>query len=119
WRSTMTKTDYEHGVVPQEQRRGWFALTMVWIAIGIDLSGAFLGIELAAGMDFGPAIGAIILGSVVLGVLAIGTSYIGAKTGLSTAMISRIVFGRIGGSLLSLVLAISLLGWFAVQAGFF
>ena len=115
----METTDYEHGSVPQEQRKGWFSLTAVWVAIGIDLSGAFLGIELANGMDFWPAIWAVLIGSVVLGLLAMATSYIGATTGLSTAMISRIVFGRIGGTLLSLILAICLLGWFSVQAGFF
>lgn len=115
----METTDYEHGAVPQEQRKGFLSLTAVWIAIGIDLSGAFLGIELANGMEFWPAILAVFIGSAVLGLLAIATSYIGAVTGLSTAMISRITFGRVGGVLLSLVLSICLMGWFSVQAGFF
>ncbi|MGS0561745.1 cytosine permease [Microbacterium aurugineum] len=115
----MTTTDYEHGVVPQDQRKSWLSIAIVWIAIGIDLSGAFLGVSLASGMAFWPAIGATMLGSLLLGLLAMACAYVGAATGLSTAMISRAVFGRIGGAILALAIAVSLVGWYAVQAGFF
>lgn len=115
----MTTTDYEHGVVPQDQRKSWLSIATVWIAIGIDLSGAFLGVSLASGMAFWPAISATMLGSLLLGLLAMACAYVGAATGLSTAMISRAVFGRIGGAILALAIAVSLVGWYAVQAGFF
>ncbi|WP_217178771.1 cytosine permease [Streptomyces sp. AC495_CC817] len=115
----METTDYEHGVVPQDQRRSWLSIAAVWIAIGIDLSGAFLGVELASGMSFWPAIWATLLGSLLLGLLAMGCTYVGASTGLSTAMVSRAVFGKIGGAVLALAISISLVGWFAVQTGFF
>ncbi|GLU90970.1 cytosine permease [Agromyces sp. NBRC 114283] len=115
----MDSTDYEHGTVPADQRKSWISIAAVWIAIGIDLSGAFLGIALASGMAFWPAILATVTGSLLLGLLAMACAYVGAATGLSTAMISRAVFGKIGGAVLALALAISLLGWFAVQAGFF
>ena len=115
----METTDYEHGSVPDAQRKSWLSISAVWIAIGIDLSGAFLGVALASGMSFWPAITATIVGSFLLGLLAMACAYVGAATGLSTAMISRAVFGRIGGAVLAVALAVSLLGWFAVQAGFF
>lgn len=115
----MQTIDYEHGSVPAAERKGWLSIAAVWIAIGIDLSGAFLGVALASGMAFAPAIGATIVGSLVLGLLAMACAYVGAATGLSTAMISRAVFGRIGGAVLAVALAASLVGWFAVQAGFF
>ncbi|WP_084511851.1 cytosine permease [Agromyces subbeticus] len=115
----MNATDYEHGAVPADQRKGWLSIAAVWIAIGIDLSGAFLGVALATGMEFWPAIFATLTGSLLLGLLAMACAYVGAATGLSTAMISRAVFGKIGGAVLAIALALSLLGWFAVQAGFF
>lgn len=115
----METKDYEHGTVPKSERKHWISIAAVWIAIGIDLSGAFLGVELAAGMDFWPAIGATLVGSVLLGLLAIACAYVGAATGLTTAMVSRAVFGKIGGAVLALAMSISLIGWFAVQAGFF
>lgn len=115
----MTTTDYEHGAVPQDQRKSWLSIATVWIAIGIDLSGAFLGVALASGMAFWPAIAATMLGSLLLGVLAMACAYVGASTGLSSAMISRAVFGKVGGAILALAISVSLIGWFAVQAGFF
>lgn len=115
----METKDYEHGTVPKSERKHWISIAAVWIAIGIDLSGAFLGVELAAGMDFWPAIGATLVGSVLLGLLAMACAYVGAATGLTTAMVSRAVFGKIGGAVLALAMSISLIGWFAVQAGFF
>lgn len=115
----MDATDYEHGAVPATQRKGWLSIAAVWIAIGIDLSGAFLGVALASGMEFWPAILATFTGSLLLGLLAMACAYVGAVTGLSTAMISRAVFGKVGGAILAIALALSLLGWFAVQAGFF
>lgn len=114
----MKTTDYEHGPLPTSERKTWLTIAAVWIAIGIDLSGAFLGIALANGMEFWSAILATMVGSLVLGFLAMACAYVGAATGLSTAMISRVVFGKVGGAILALAITISLVGWFAVQAGF-
>ncbi|MFQ5722662.1 MAG: purine-cytosine permease family protein, partial [Candidatus Aminicenantales bacterium] len=47
------------------------------------------------------------------------TGYIGAKTGLSTPLIANFSFGRIGAVIISLSIALSLIGWFGVQAAFF
>ncbi|MGL3806435.1 cytosine permease [Paeniglutamicibacter sp. R2-26] len=111
--------DYELSVVPQSQRKGWLPISLIWIAIGIDLSGTILGVQLGAGMPFGQAVWATLLGSVLLGLLAMACTYVGAASGLTTAMISRTVFGRIGGILIAMIMAVSSLGWFGVQVGFF
>lgn len=111
--------NYERERVPEKDRKRWLSISMVWIAIGIDLSGMFMGVALAQGMAFWSAILAVMIGSVVLGVLAIGTAYIGAKAGLSTGMISRVAFGKNGASLMGAIMGISSLGWFGVQIGFF
>lgn len=78
-----------------------------------------MGVALSQGMAFWTAIAAVIIGSIILGLLAIGTTYIGAKAGLSTGMISRISFGKKGASLMGAIMGISSLGWFGVQIGFF
>lgn len=115
----METTDYEHGSVPENERKNWLTIALIWVAVGIDLSGAFLGVQLASGMSFWSAIAATFVGSLLLGMLAMACAYVGASTGLSTANISRVVFGRVGSVILASAIAISLLGWFAVQAGFF
>ncbi|MGL5694639.1 MAG: cytosine permease, partial [Peptostreptococcaceae bacterium] len=44
---------------------------------------------------------------------------VGSSTSLSTSMITKYVFGEIGAKVFSIVIGISLLGWFGVQVGFF
>lgn len=117
--ATVESKNYERERVPEKDRKTWVSISMVWIAIGIDLSGMFMGVSLAQGLSFSTAILAIILGSLVLGVLAIGTTYVGAKAGLSTGMISRVAFGKRGAALIAVIMGISSLGWFGVQIGFF
>ena len=112
-------SDYEREAVPASERKGWLPISLIWIAIGIDLSGTILGVQLGQGLPFETALGATIVGSVLLGLLAMACTYVGAASGLTTGMISRVVFGRAGGRLIAAMMAISALGWFAVQVGFF
>ncbi|MEK3888023.1 cytosine permease [Bacillus sp. FSL K6-3431] len=113
------KNDYAREVVPLNERKKWFSISLVWIAVGIDLSAMLFGAELGNGMTFNDALFSVIIGSAILGVLAAFCAYVGAVTGLSTSMISRFTFGISGAKFVSFFIAISLLGWFGVQAGFF
>ncbi|SMO34642.1 cytosine permease [Melghirimyces algeriensis] len=111
--------DYERQPVPLSDRKRWWSLSLVWIAIGIDLSSILLGGQLGAGMPLDQALLSVVIGSLVLAVFSSLCSYVGAMTGLSTAMISRFVFGEYGARLVAGVIGVSLFGWFGVQAGFF
>jgi len=113
------KNDYEREAVPLSERKRWLSISFVWIAVGIDLSAMLFGAELGGGMSFKDALLAVIIGSVLLGIFASFCAYVGAVTGLSTSMISRFTFGIFGSKFVSLFIAVSLLGWFGVQAGFF
>lgn len=113
------KNDYAREAVPMNERKAWFSISLVWIAVGIDLSAMLFGAELGKGMAFQDALWAVLIGSAILGILAAFCAYVGAVTGLSTSMIARFTFGISGAKLVSLFMAISLLGWFGVQAGFF
>lgn len=117
--SEQPQNDFEREPVPAALRRGWLSISLVWIAVGIDLSSMLLGSQLASGLSLSKAIIAILIGSLILGVMSAICAYVGAVTNLSTAMISRIVFGGNGAKIVSAILSFSLLGWFGVQAGFF
>ena len=111
--------DYARESVPQSERKSWFSISLVWIAVGIDLSAVIFGVELGSGMSFNDALISVLIGSALLGILAAFCAYVGAATGLSTSMISRFTFGSSGAKFVSLFLALALLGWFGVQTGFF
>lgn len=117
--NSLSSQDYEREPVPAHMRKKWLSMALVWIAIGIDLSAMFLGAQLGNGMDLAGSLTSTIIGSLILGLIGALCAYVGAKTGLSTSMITRFLFGNRGARIVSVVLGIFSLGWFGVQVGFF
>lgn len=111
--------DYERQPVPAAVRKPWWTMALVNVAIAVNLGAIGFGGQLAANLTVAQSVGAIMIGSLLVAVIAAGCAVIGARTQLSTAMISRSVFGEVGARIVSLLLASTLFGWFGVQAGFF
>ncbi|MBN3137042.1 cytosine permease [Pectobacterium punjabense] len=111
--------DYEYEPVPAEARKSWYVIALIWLAMGIDISGLFLGAFLSGGLPFSHAVSATLIGSAFLGVLAALCANVGYGSGLSTTLLSISVFGRLGGKIIGVFSAVSLIGWFAFQLDFF
>lgn len=114
-----TIDDFELVQVPDEAKRSWHVISLIWLAIGIDISGLFLGAFLSSGLSINDALFATFMGSLILAVLAMLCANIGFQSGVSTPLMSSSVFGRNGGKILGAINGISLIGWFAFQADFF
>lgn len=119
--SEETKTlleDYGAEPVPDEKRKGWFGLGIVYWGSAVCLP-AFLVAGIIAGpMTLGSAVLVYLAASVVLAVIAILAGIIGAHTGLSTGLSITYTFGTKGAYALQLVLFFASWGWFGVQLGF-
>lgn len=111
--------DYEYEAVPNEVRKRWYIIALIWIAVGIDISGLFLGSYLSSGLSFGSAVSVTFIGSAILSLLAALCANVGFSSRFSTALLSVAIFGRWGGGLINVILSISLVGWFAFQLDFF
>lgn len=111
--------DYELEPVPQEKRKGWIKLSFVWMGGIVALSAVVLGGTLGAGLPMSQAIIASFLGSFILAILSALCCVVGAKTGLSTALVSRFALGKYGSYAVSVVIALALFGWFGVQLDLF
>ncbi|MGN8646247.1 cytosine permease [Gracilibacillus sp. HCP3S3_G5_1] len=111
--------DFEREPVPQEYRKGWGKLSLVWMGGIIALSAVVLGSSLGAGLTFSHALIATFIGTFLLAILSALCSVVGAKTGLSTSLVSMFALGRYGAFGVSVILAIALLGWFGVQLALF
>ncbi|WP_455541932.1 cytosine permease [Intestinibacter sp.] len=105
--------------VPDDMKRGWVSMFCVLVAIGVDLSSVILGAELANSMPIDKAILSVVVGSFCSAVIYTICSLVGSSTSLSTSMITKQVFGELGSKIFSIVIGVSLLGWFGVQVGFF
>lgn len=111
--------DYEREPVPQEKRKGWGRLSLVWLGGIIALSATALGGALGGGMAFNEAVIASFIGCFLLAILSALCGVVGAKTGLSTPIVSMFALGRYGSYAVSIIIAIALFGWFGVQLDLF
>ncbi|MBN1273941.1 MAG: cytosine permease [Candidatus Aminicenantes bacterium] len=119
-KTSQTLEDFSLESVPQHKRRAWFDLAVIWIGIAVVMSAIFRGMIVGLGLGkISHVILCYILGEVILIVMMGFTGYIGAKTGFSTPLIANHSFGRAGAVIISLSIALSLIGWFGVQAAFF
>jgi cytosine permease len=112
--------DYSLSRVPESDRYSWITVAVQRFGQLSALSQFLLGATLGFGMSFWNAFLALTLGAVILEVVAIFVGIAGMREGLSTSVLSRWTgFGRYGSSLIGLVFAISLIGWFGVQNAVF
>lgn len=111
--------DYGVEAVPEDKTRSWLSMGLIWAGVGISLGLLLTGGTVATGMSLRSAAVAAVLGGVALAVIAVITGIIGARTHLSTAMISRFTFGNRAVLLIALIQALGAYGWFAVQLGLF
>lgn len=97
----------------------WFHITLIKVGIFISLPGFVTGVKIGNALGFYDSLYAFFLAGIILGLLASLTGVIGAKTRLSTYMITQYVFGRKGALLINLIFALSLFGWFGINTALF
>lgn len=108
--------DFALDRVPEKEKIHWITIAVMRFGQVSALSQFILGAALGFGMDFWPAFWAITLGAAVLEVATIFVGIAGQKEGLSTSLLVRWTgFGKYGSLLISLVIAVSMIGWFGIQ----
>src|SRR5205823_13206897 len=112
--------DYALERVPRGARYPWLSVATQRFGQLACMSQFLLGATLGFGMDVWDAILAITIGCVVLEIVAVLVGIAGQREGLSTSVLARWTgFGSMGSSLIGLVVAVSLIGWFGVQNAVF
>lgn len=107
--------DYAVRPVPEESRIGGGLQGLIWSGTMFCIPVFTVGGTLAAAMDMLSFFAAVILGTAVIAVLGLLTGAIGARTHLTSGFNARFALGVTGGKLFSLILSISLFGWFGYQ----
>lgn len=105
--------------VPDDQRKGFGSVAFVAAGYCICMSGLYTGAAIAFGMSFRDACIAVLIGNSILSVYGGLVGAAGAKEGVASAMLARHSFGRQGSKVIGILLAVVMLGWYAVQVGFF
>ena len=105
--------------VPTEESVPGYRVAIVCVGIAFTLTGLYMGSEIAAELGWRRGVLAAVVGSVILAAMSIPAAVVGAQTRLSTYMIVRHVFGANGSRIVNAVLALVLVGWYAVTAELF
>ncbi|MEM6466283.1 MAG: cytosine permease, partial [Pseudomonadota bacterium] len=111
--------DYTLEPVPGHINTTGWRVAMVICAIGITLPAIWVSSDMAIHEGFGPANWAFWLGNAVVALAGIFTAIIGSRSRLSTYMILQFSFGPTGAKLVNLLMAVTLLGWFASTSELF
>lgn len=101
----------------RKEEQSWQSLAFIWIGSMISVPGLLLGGTLIAGMPFWLAVitAAVGYGAVVLFMIFQGIQSSDLK--LPTVQVASQVFGNQGAKkIIAIILAISCLGWFGIQA---
>lgn len=114
--SSAQNSDYELTAVPENERKSFFSLTIVWTGFVFVITSMMAGGGLAAGLDFKNILLATFLGNLFLSAIAILVSIIACKTGLTFALITRYSFGAKGTRIASLFVPIVNIGWYTIQS---
>ncbi len=106
--------DFALESVPQKQRRSGYALVTVWVGWAISTSSLLVGGTVGAGTSFGVGLTAIVIGNTILAIIAALVGFVGFRTGLTTYLASRSIFGDRGSAVPSLLLGVLAMGFIGV-----
>ena len=111
--------DYTSRPVDAAGRKSTLSMFMLMLGFTFFSASMWVGQQLAAGLDFGGFVWAVILGGLILAAYTGALGYIGAKTGLSLDLLSHRSFGIKGSYLPSAMISFTQIGWFDVGLAMF
>lgn len=102
--------------VPAEERKGWLSIAMIWAGNVICVPALMVGGMVSAGLNFKQSVLAMLIGYGIvvayMTLLGIASTDLGVP---STVSISRAYGTRGAGVAVSLIIAVSMTGWFGFQ----
>lgn len=112
----MNDSEFTQSSVPASQKKKFWEICVVWIGYVFVVTGMQVGGTMGTSTDFATLLKALAVGSVVLLVLGTFMGLIALKTGNTFGMLCRYAFGKIGSNVISLMIVVTLIGWFSVDA---
>lgn len=112
----MNDSEFTQSSVPASQKKNFWEICVVWIGYVFVVTGMQVGGTMGTSTDFATLLKALAVGSVVLLLLGTFMGLIALKTGNTFGMLCRYAFGKIGSNVISLMIVVTLIGWFSVDA---
>lgn len=106
--------EYTRKPAPDTSNSSALQLALIIIGGTIGFAIFIVAAQIGGSLGYAKSAQAFAIGSLILGVMGAMTSYVGAKTRLSTYLLTEFAFGRKGSKIVNLAVAISLIGWYGV-----
>jgi cytosine permease len=103
--------DHAASELPESEQRSTLSVTLVRMGYTVSATDLLFGMSLGLYFDFWTALAVAIGSSILICVNSILCGLIGQREGLTTALITRMVFGREGSRVPSLVIAVISVGF--------
>lgn len=107
--------DYSLTPVAEEGKKGFWSMLVIMLGFTFYTGTMLTGGQLGTSLTFKSLLAVLLIGDVILGTYTALLSYISAKTSLSTHLLARYSFGKIGSYFVSAILGITQVGWFGVS----
>lgn len=111
---SLPDPDWPTDHVPKNSRRSLVSISAVLLGFVFFSGTLFAGAEVGAALGFESMALSLAVGSIILGVYVATLCAIAAQTGLTTVLLSRYTFGRLGAKWADLLLGGTQVGWFGV-----
>ena len=115
---SQLNSDFVAGQVPREARTSALHIALIIIGGTIGFSVFLVAAEIGGSLGYRDSALAFGFGCLILGLLGAATSYVGARSRVSTYVLTQYAFGRQGAKLVNLMIALSLVGWYGVICNF-
>lgn len=103
--------------VSEQDRRGWWSIACIWIGNSFNVSTLMTGAILGAGLTLFDSFLAAFVGIGIVVAYMCFVAMEAADVGVPTSAMATASLGKTGGRyLISLIMGVSLIGWFGVQA---
>lgn len=117
--ATSLTGDYDEAIVPASKRNSQKVMFLVWVTLQIALSVVYTGfLARSEGLTLGQLLIACVVALAAMILYGLGAANVGATSGQAMALLARTIFGRVGTSVISVLLITMGLGWYAFQARF-
>ena len=110
----LESRDWPVDHVPRSERRDLWSISAVLLGFVFFAGTLYAGAEVGTALGFGQMLGAMAVGYAILGAYVATLCGIAAKAGLTTVLLSRYTFGRLGAKWADLLLGGTQIGWFGV-----
>lgn len=110
--------DHALDPVPASERRSFVHTVSVFVAWVITTTPFLVAGALAAGLTFWQSILALLVGTVITATVGTLVGLVGFRTGMTSYLISRVVYGAKGSTLISVLIGILSVGFIGVISSF-